>query len=172
VIVETVGVGQDEVDVAAATDNTVVVLAPRAGDPEQMAKAGIHEVSDVFVVNKGDRDGAGETARDLRQMLHMGAERPWMPPVLTTTATVREGLDEVWTAIAAHREHLSETGGHEAKRRRRLRREVESLAAERFRTRAAAAFDAEPGLEEDLAARRVDPYRAAAILGKRTATAD
>jgi LAO/AO transport system kinase len=172
VIVETVGVGQAEVDVAAATDTTLVVLAPGAGDAVQMAKAGILEAADVFVVNKGDRDGAGETARDLRQMLHMGAEREWTPPVLTTTATSREGLEEVWTAVAEHREHLAGSGGLEVKRRHRLRREVESLAAERYRARAAAAFDAEPGLVEDLAARRVDPYRAAAILGARTATAD
>src|SRR5258705_12707146 len=92
VIVETVGVGQAEGDVAAATDTTLVVLAPGAGDAVQMAKAGILEIADVFVVNKGDRDGAGETARDLRQMLHMGAAREWSPPVLTTTATSREGL--------------------------------------------------------------------------------
>ncbi len=117
VIVETVGVGQAEVDVAAATDTTVVVLAPGAGDAVQMAKAGILEVADVFVVNKGDRDGAGETARDLRQMLHMGVARDWSPPVLTTTATSRQGVDELWSAVAAHREHLAAGGGLEAKRR-------------------------------------------------------
>jgi LAO/AO transport system kinase len=169
VIVETVGVGQAEVDVAAATDTTVVVLAPGAGDAVQMAKAGILEVADVFVVNKGDRDGAGETARDLRQMLHMGVARDWSPPVLTTTATSRQGVDELWLAVAAHREHLAAGGGLEAKRRLRLRREVESLAAERFRVRVAAAFDDAPSLAEDLAARRVDPYRAAAILGETAA---
>jgi len=170
VIVETVGVGQAEVDVAAATDTTVVVLAPGAGDAVQMAKAGILEVADVFVVNKGDRDGAGETARDLRQMLHMGVARDWSPPVLTTTATSRQGVDELWSAVAAHREHLAAGGGLEAKRRQRLRREVESLAAERFRVRVAASFDDAPSLADDLAARRVDPYRAAVILGE-TATA-
>ena len=168
VIVETVGVGQAEVDVAAATDTTVVVLAPGAGDAVQMAKAGILEIADVFVVNKGDRDGAGETARDLRQMLHMGVARDWSPPVLTTTATSREGLEEVWSAVAAHREHLA-AGGLEARRRLRMRREVEALAAERFRVRVAAAFDDAPSLAEDLAARRVDPYRAAAILGETAA---
>jgi LAO/AO transport system kinase len=171
VIVETVGVGQAEVDVAAATDTTVVVLAPGAGDAVQMAKAGILEVADVFVVNKGDRDGAGETARDLRQMLHMGAARDWSPPVLTTAATSREGVDELWSAVAAHREHLA-GGGLEAKRRLRLRREVESLAAERFRVRVAASFDDAPTLADDLAARRVDPYRAAAILGETAAARD
>jgi LAO/AO transport system kinase len=171
VVVETVGVGQAEVDVAAATDTTVVVLAPGAGDAVQMAKAGILEVADVFVVNKGDRDGAGETVRDLRQMLHMGTAREWSPPVLTTTATSRQGLDEVWSAVEAHRAHLS-GGGLEVKRRQRLRREVESLAAERFRVRVASSFDDDPSLAEDLAARRVDPYRAAAILGATAAARD
>lgn len=164
VIVETVGVGQAEVDVAAATDTTVVVLAPGAGDAVQMAKAGILEVADIFVVNKGDRDGAEETARDLRQMLGMGAPRDWSPPVLRTTATSKEGIAELWAAIDSHRAHMVATGGVEARRRARLRGEVESLAAARFRTRVAAAFDAAPTIADDLAARRVDPYRAAAIL--------
>lgn len=172
VIVETVGVGQAEVDVAAATDTTVVVLAPGAGDAVQMAKAGILEVADIFVVNKGDRDGARETVRDLRQMLQMGASGGWSPPVLTTTATERLGLDDLWAAVREHREHLATTGGLEAKRRARLRREVESLASERFRIRVAAAFGADPALAEDLADRRVDPYRAAAILEAMAAAAD
>jgi LAO/AO transport system kinase len=172
VIVETVGVGQAEVDVAAATDTTVVVLAPGAGDAVQMAKAGILEVADVFVVNKGDRDGARETARDLRQMLQMGSAGGWSPPVLITTATERSGLDELWTAVREHREHLEAEGGLQARRRERLRREVESLAAEGFRTRVAAAFGADPTLGDDLAARRVDPYRAAAILEATAAAAD
>jgi LAO/AO transport system kinase len=170
VLVETVGVGQAEVDVAAATDTTVVVLAPGAGDAVQMAKAGILEVADVFVVNKADRDGAGETARDLRQMLHMGAERDWSPPVLSSNALQREGIEELWHAVEEHRAQLAASGGLEEKRRARLRREVESLAAERYRSRLAAAFDARPSLADDLAARRLDPYRAAAILNE-TATA-
>jgi LAO/AO transport system kinase len=172
VIVETVGVGQAEVEVAAATDTTVVVLAPGAGDAVQMAKAGILEVADVFVVNKGDRDGAGETARDLRQMLGMGAPRDWAPPVLTTTASSKEGVAELWAAIESHRAHMVATGGVETRRRARLRGEVESLAAARFRTRVAAAFDAAPAIADDLAARRVDPYRTAAILEATVAAGD
>ena len=172
VVVETVGVGQAEVDVAAATDTTIVVLAPGAGDAVQMAKAGILEIADVFVVNKGDRDGARETARDLRQMLQMGAAREWSPPVLITTATGASGLGELWTAVVEHCEHLDATGGLAQRRRDRLRREVESLAAEGFRSRMAAAFGADPSLQDDLAARRVDPYRAAAILEATAATAD
>ncbi len=172
VVVETVGVGQAEVEVAAATDTAVVVLAPGAGDAVQMAKAGILEVADVFVVNKGDRDGAGETARDLRQMLGMGAPRDWSPPVLTTTASSREGIVELWAAIGSHRAHMLATGGTEARRRARLRGEVESLAAARFRARIAEAFDAAPAIADDLTERRVDPYRTAAILEAAAAARD
>jgi LAO/AO transport system kinase len=96
VIVETVGVGQAEVDVAAATDTALVVLAPGLGDAVQMAKAGILEVADVFVVNKADRDGAGEVVRELRQMLRLGPSRAWAPPVLSTAALERQGIDELW----------------------------------------------------------------------------
>jgi LAO/AO transport system kinase len=172
VIVETVGVGQAEVEVAAATDTAVVVLAPGAGDAVQMAKAGILEVADVFVVNKGDREGAGQTARDIRQMLGMGPARDWSPPVLTTTATTQEGVAELWAAIEAHRAHMAASGGVEVRRRARLRGEVESLAAARFRTRVADAFDAAPAIADDLAARRVDPYRTAAILEATVAAGD
>ncbi len=167
VLVETVGVGQAEVDVAAATDTAVVVLAPGLGDAVQMAKAGILEVADVFVVNKGDRDGAGEVVRELHQMLHLGAARDWDPPVLTTTATERRGVEELWDAIEAHRSWIASSGALEAKRGARLRAEVESLAAERFKVAAAARLEADASLVEDLAARRTDPYRAADLLARR-----
>jgi LAO/AO transport system kinase len=170
VLIETVGVGQSEVEVAAQADTAVVVLAPGWGDAVQMAKAGILEVADVFVVNKSDRDGANETIRDLRQMLHMGAARDWDPPVLATAATERDGVTEVWDAIEGHRAHLDSAGALAARRRDRLVREVETLAAERFRALAAAALDADGSLAEDLVARRVDPYRAAAILVERASS--
>src|SRR5207247_2676952 len=102
VIVETVGVGQAEVEVAAATDTAVVVLAPGMGDAVQMAKAGILEVADVFVVNKADRDGAGEVARELRQMLHLGPAREHDPPVLIAAASQGDGVEAVWAAIEDH----------------------------------------------------------------------
>ena len=166
IVVETVGVGQAEVDVAAATDTAVVVLAPGMGDAVQMAKAGILEVADVFVVNKSDRDGAGEVVRELRQMLHLGVARDWDPPVLTTAATEPEGIDDLWEAIEAHRTHLEATGALLVRRRARLLREVESLAAARFRVAVAERLTNEPRLADDLEARRLDPYRAASILGK------
>src|SRR5918992_966005 len=96
IFVETVGVGQAEVDVAAATDTAVVVMAPGLGDAVQMAKAGILEAADIFVVNKADRDGAPDVAKELRQMLHLGTERDWDPPVFMATSSKREGVDEIW----------------------------------------------------------------------------
>jgi LAO/AO transport system kinase len=167
VIVETVGVGQAEVEVAAATDTAVVVLAPGLGDAVQMAKAGILETADVFVVNKADREGAGEVVRELRQMLHLGAARTWDPPVLSVSALERTGIDELWDAIEAHRAHLASTGDLEAKRRARLLQEVESLAAERFRIAVAHTWSQDPALVDDLMDRRVDPYRAAETVSRR-----
>jgi LAO/AO transport system kinase len=167
VIVETVGVGQAEVDVAAATDTAVVVLAPGMGDAVQIAKAGILEAADVFVVNKADRDGAPEVVKELKQMLHLGAARDWMPPVLAAAAAKGEGVEEVWAAVREHRERAEATGALAAKRRARLLREVESLAAERFRVRAAAALEGDAALVDGLAERRIDPYAAAQELLRR-----
>jgi len=172
VIVETVGVGQAEVEVAAATDTAVVVLAPGMGDAVQMAKAGILEIADVFVVNKADVAGAGDVIRGVRQMLHLGAAREWNPPVISTSAPRLEGIDELRSAIAEHRTYLDASGQLRAKRRARLLREVESLAAARFRLRAAAALEADRTLADELEARRIDPYRAAAMLGDETAAAE
>jgi LAO/AO transport system kinase len=169
VMVETVGVGQAEVDVAAATDSAVVVLAPGMGDAVQMAKAGILEVADVFVVNKADREGAAEVVRELRQMLHLGAARDWDPPVLTTAATEQEGVGSLWEAIESHRTHLGATGALGAKRRARILREVESLAAERFRLTVTSELEADEELANALVERRVDPYEAAAMLVRRAA---
>ena len=169
VILETVGVGQAEVDVAAATDTAVVVLAPGMGDAVQMAKAGILEVADVFVVNKADREGAPDVMRELRQMLHLGAARSWDPPVLAASATEDDGIEEVWEAIETHRAHLDASGALGDKRRARLLREVETLAAARFRVEVAKALEADPDLAEDLVERRTDPYRAAAMLVGRAA---
>ena len=120
ILLETVGVGQAEVDVAAATDTAVVVLAPGLGDAVQMAKAGILEVADVFVVNKGDREGADAVVRELRQMLHLGAARDREPPVLLAVATERDGVSDLWREISAHREWADASGALAAKRRARL----------------------------------------------------
>jgi len=167
VIVETVGVGQVEVDVAAATDTTLVVVSPGWGDAVQVAKAGILEVADVFVVNKGDREGAEVAARDLRQMLKMGPELPWTPPIVTTTAIDGAGIAELWDAIEAHRAYLDSSGDLERRRAARLLQEVESLAIEGLRERARRLLEQDRSLSADLTGRRTDPYRTAAILEER-----
>lgn len=169
VVIETVGVGQAEVDVAAATDTAVVVLAPGLGDAVQMAKAGILEVADVFVVNKGDREGAAEVVRELRQMLHLGAARDWQPPVLTTTSTTHDGVEVLWTEIERHRAWATEAGELARKRRGRLLHEVEALAAERFKLAAAARLGRDDALIADLDQRRLDPYRVAEELVRQAA---
>jgi len=171
VVVETVGVGQAEVEVVAATDTAVVVFAPGLGDAVQMAKAGILEAADVFVVNKADKEGASEVVRELRQMLHLGAARDWDPPVLAVSARLRDGVDGLWEAIEEHRRHMEASGELAVRRRARLLHEVESLAAERFRREASLVLAADPSLVESLEARRLDPYRAAAMLVREAAAA-
>jgi len=169
VLVETVGVGQAEVEVATAADTTLVVLQPGWGDAVQAAKAGILEVADVFVVNKADREGAGDVVRDLKGMLRMGPKLAWEPPIVKTSTVDGEGIDELWEAISGHRAHLEETGHLEGKRRRRILEEVESMVALRLRARTAGLLDqgAEAELADDLVARRIDPYRVADILLKK-----
>ena len=103
-------------------------------------------------------------------MLHLGAARDWDPPVLMATAAKSEGVDEVWAAVRQHRDQAEASGALAAKRRARLLREAESLAAERFRIRAAEALEADPALGDDLAERRIDPYRAAQELLRRAGT--
>jgi LAO/AO transport system kinase len=166
ILVETVGVGQAEVEVAGATDTTLVVVAPGWGDAVQVAKAGILEVADVFVVNKSDREGAEEAARDLRNMLRMGKKADWTPPVVKTSAVTGEGVDDLWDAIELHRKQQESSGELEAKRGRRVVDEVESMVAFRLREHAAGvlAEEAQRPMARDLAERRIDPYRAAEIL--------
>jgi LAO/AO transport system kinase len=154
------------VEVAGQADTTLVVVAPGWGDAIQASKAGILEVADVFVVNKADREGAKEAARDLEHMLHMGPELDWTPPIVQTTATTAEGVDDLWEAVERHRKHLEATGQLEGKRRERILKEVEEMVLARLRRRMAATLE-EGALEElgdDLMARRIDPYRATDIL--------
>ncbi|NHI19311.1 methylmalonyl Co-A mutase-associated GTPase MeaB [Phycicoccus endophyticus] len=136
VLLETVGVGQSEVEVAGTADTTVVLVAPGMGDGIQAAKAGILEVADVLVVNKADREGAARTSRDLRHVVEM-ADRPdgrWRPPVVRTVATSGEGAADLLEAVEAHRRHLGQAGLRE-RRLRRAAHEVEALALEALRSR-------------------------------------
>lgn len=172
VVVETVGVGQSEVEVARQADTTVVVLAPGMGDAIQAAKAGVLEVADVFCVNKADKEGANDTARDLRNMLDMGAGRDpdWSPPVVMASATDDTGIDELWEAMRGHHEHLEAAGRLSERRRERLADEIREIAAARLRARVEeAAGGALDELTEEVLGRRLDPYSAAEELLRRFA---
>ncbi|MBI2244953.1 MAG: methylmalonyl Co-A mutase-associated GTPase MeaB [Nocardioides sp.] len=173
VLVETVGVGQSEVEIAGLADTTMVLLAPGMGDGIQAAKAGILEIGDLYVVNKADRDGTDQVRRDLRSMLAL-ADRPegaWKPPIVKTVAHRGEGLDEVAAEIDRHREWLESSGELERRRRRRARDEIEAIAVTALRQR----WGDVHGRSEldDLAAAVVagetDPYAAAdELLGTLT----
>jgi LAO/AO transport system kinase len=166
VLVETVGVGQSEVDVVALADTTVVLLAPGMGDGVQAAKAGILEVADVFAVNKADRDGAQRTVRELRQVLtmgHRGAADGWAPTVVSTVATRAGGVAELATALDDHRAHLDAGDGRERRRLARARAEIEALALDAVRVRIGdlRGSVALPELAKRMVAGELDPYRAA-----------
>ena len=133
VLVETVGVGQSEVEIAGLADTTLVLLAPGMGDGIQAAKAGLLEVGDVYVVNKADRDGADQVRRHLRSMLALveRADDTWRPPVLTTVAQADQGVDQVVAALDEHHEWLTASGELELRRARRARAEIEAIAGRR-----------------------------------------
>ncbi len=165
VVIETAGVGQVEVEVAGAADTTVVVVNPGWGDAVQANKAGLLEIADVFVINKADRPGAGETRRDLDRMLDLTGSGAWRPPVLATSATAGEGIDELWDAVGAHRAHLVETEQLEPRRAARLAGELVHIVAALLLERAEASGG--PELEQlaaAVASRQVDPWTAAAQL--------
>ncbi|MCW0215142.1 MAG: methylmalonyl Co-A mutase-associated GTPase MeaB [Pseudonocardia sp.] len=179
VLIETVGVGQSEVDVVALADTTIVLLAPGMGDGVQAAKAGILEVADILVVNKADRDGAAQTVRDLTYMLSLGdrsgrSERPagadpaaavglWVPPVVKTVAARLEGVDGLVSAIEAHRDWLDRSGERGARRRRRAEAEIEAIGMEQVRSRFShvRGSAALPALATRVVDGELDPYRAA-----------
>ncbi|MEW1863048.1 methylmalonyl Co-A mutase-associated GTPase MeaB [Streptomyces sp. NBC_00669] len=138
VLVETVGVGQSEVEIAAQADTSVVLLAPGMGDGIQAAKAGILEIGDVYVVNKADRDGADATARELNHMLGLGEARAagdWRPPIVKTVASRGEGIDELLDALDKHRGWMEEHGALVERRRARAAGEIETIAVTALRRR-------------------------------------
>lgn len=166
VLIETVGVGQSEVEVVSLADTTLVLLAPGMGDGIQAAKAGILEIADVFVVNKADRDGADATIRDLKHMISLGRrEREgaiWRPHIVRTIASKNEGIDEVVAAIDKHHDWMVKHGELDERRRHRAAVEVESIAVQQLRSdledvRGGAALDT---LAKRVASGEIDPFTA------------
>jgi LAO/AO transport system kinase len=162
VLLETVGVGQVEVEIAGAADTTIVVVNPGWGDAVQANKAGLMEIADVFVVNKADRDGAKETVRDLKAMLDMSAGKDWRPPVVETVATTGSGIDELWDALGEHRAFLDDDRLHE-RRDARLRDELRRIVRARLEQQVAdhATGERFDKLVARVSSREIDPYAAA-----------
>jgi LAO/AO transport system kinase len=168
ILIETVGVGQSEVEVAGLADTTLVLLAPGMGDGIQAAKAGILEIGDVYVVNKSDREGADTLRRELRSMLAL-ADRPegdWRPPIVKTVASRGDGVDEVVVEIDRHAEWLRSTGELAARRTRRARDEIEAIALTALRERWGDVHGRSEldELAAQVAAGDSDPYAAAETL--------
>ncbi len=163
IVIETVGVGQDEVEVTAAADTVVVVVTPGWGDGIQAAKAGILEIGDVFVVNKSDRSGVSESVGDLRAMLALAPAGGWVSPIVKTVATTGAGMPELWEAISAHRHHMGEAGLQQRRRVRRLG-ELESALAAEARRQALLTATAAPEVVAAVERGDLDPWTAAARL--------
>jgi LAO/AO transport system kinase len=165
VLVETVGVGQVEVEVAGATDTTVVVLNPRWGDAVQANKAGLLETADIFVINKADMPGVRETRRDLEQMMELSAPSDWRPPVVETVASTGEGVEKLWEELARHQEHLRVHGALDKARHERILREFRAVLAAGIRREVERLESNQLAeLERRIAEHRVDPYEAAEEL--------
>lgn len=167
IIVETVGVGQDEVDIAHSAHTTVLVTIPGMGDDIQAIKAGLMEIGDLFVVNKADREGVGKTVRELRFMLQMSSDRygqsGWTPPILETVASDDRGVDELYRAIVEHREHLMQVGKDELKRREelRVRNQLLDLLKETLMEKAMSEIGGMKALDklvDEIVDRKRDPY--------------
>jgi LAO/AO transport system kinase len=165
ILVETVGVGQVEVEIAGKADTTVVVVNPGWGDSVQANKAGLMEIADVFVINKADRKGWEETRRDLEGMLEMTdlPHEAWRPPIIPVVATEKRGVDELWSSIVAHREHIVASGELARRREFRLREELREIVARRLEQRAREITTGErwDELQSGVIARTTDPWTAA-----------
>jgi len=166
IIVETVGVGQVEVEIAGAADTTVVVVNPGWGDAVQANKAGLMEIADLFVINKADRAGAAETRRDLESMLALGAHHDNPPAIIETVATTGDGVTELWDAVQSHRDRTAASGQREARRAERARIELREVIEARIREQAAlrCTGDAWESAVNRVIAGAVDPWEAAAGL--------
>jgi LAO/AO transport system kinase len=165
ILVETVGVGQVEVEVAGKADTTVVVVNPGWGDSVQANKAGLMEIADVFVINKADRPGVDETRRDLNVMLDLTdlSSESWRPPIVSTVGTSGDGVESLWEAVLAHRAHIEANGRLTERRNFRLGEELREIVAQRLGQRARQICSGErwDQLTESVATRHTDPWTAA-----------
>jgi LAO/AO transport system kinase len=170
VFLETVGVGQAEVDIIDHADTVVLALMPGSGDSVQALKAGVMEIPDVIVVNKADHPLTDTMVREIRGVLSLGPPQSWRVPIVRTEASRGEGTDELVEKIAEHRAHITAEGTLEERRRRNLRGEVVALATVRLRRRLEESLHDDPSVQElfdEVVARRLDPATAAERLLER-----
>ena len=165
VLVETVGVGQVEVEIAGKADTTVVVVNPGWGDSVQANKAGLMEIADIFVINKSDRKGTEETRRDLEQMLDLSdlPHETWRPPIIAAVGTTAQGVPDLWEAVLRHRGAITENGVLAERRQFRLREELRDIVARRLEHKARAICGGERWelLQHEVLHRQLDPWAAA-----------
>ena len=165
ILVETVGVGQVEVEIAGKADTTVVVLNPGWGDSVQANKAGLMEIADIFVINKADRKGVEETRRDIEQMLELSdlPHEAWRPPIIATIGNTGEGVPALWDAVLEHRQAIETTGELKSRRDFRLREELREIVARRLEQRAREICTGEvwDGLQTEVLDKTLDPWSAA-----------
>jgi LAO/AO transport system kinase len=162
VLVETVGVGQDEVEVIRTVQTNMVVLVPGMGDDIQAIKAGIMEIGDVFVVNKADRPGADKTVTEVTMMMSLVEEHgDWIPPIVKTVASRNEGIDELDAAIVKHYDYLASSGELDRRNRDRVRIRIETQLKEKFMQHARAVTANWDQVLDDVLHKRNNPHDAA-----------
>jgi LAO/AO transport system kinase len=161
IIVETVGVGQAEVEIASASDTTVVAVSPGWGDGIQASKAGLLEIADIFVVNKADRPDTDRAVADLAGMLDIGPSAPWRPPIITTVASVGQGIEELWHAVTEHRAYLASSAEGAERANRRARHALVGALRQRVDTSVEAV---DGSVIASIVARTTDPWSAAEAM--------
>jgi LAO/AO transport system kinase len=169
-LLETVGVGQSEVDVATSADTVVLVLMPGSGDSIQALKAGVMEIPDVIVINKSDHPAARTMRGEIRSILSLDRDRAWRPPIVETEALRGEGVPELWQAVLDHRAHLERDGGLQQRRRRSVEHEILAVAVAQARRRLAAAIEDDPevrSLLDRVNSRELDPLTATREIRER-----
>jgi len=171
ILVETVGVGQSELEISTICDTVVLVLMPESGDAVQSIKAGILEIADVFVINKSDLGGAEKTRRLIQDAIGLGPKPAWRPPIVLASAVKEEGIEQVWDAVCAHQAYLTESGTLATRRQHRLKQEVVALVADRAREDARRVLDGDTPVGRRLRENRngkLNPYALAEeVLGQR-----